>query len=97
MLSSVKRKELLCVALLLVGAFFIYWSAPVRQVTDARYALLLSESLIHRRSFTFDAYNLPRLAPRYHDNTFKNGEWYQRLIRAVRGGRQRLRLFRREP
>ena len=39
--------------------------------------MLLSESLIHHRSFVLDHYAIPRLQPTRHDNTFKNGQMYQ--------------------
>lgn len=60
-----------------VGTFLLFWFAPIRQITDSNYSMLLSESLTHHRSFVLDAYAIPRLKPTWHDNTFKNGEMYQ--------------------
>lgn len=55
----------------------IFWLSPVTQLTDSNYSMLLSESLIHYRSFTLDQYAIPRLPPKWHDNNFKNGDIYQ--------------------
>lgn len=62
---------------LFVVSFTIFVIAPVRQVTDSNYSVLLSESLLHHRTFSLDPYNIPRFAPRFHDNTYKDGPLYQ--------------------
>jgi hypothetical protein len=62
---------------LFVVTLLIFLVSPVRQLTDSNYSMLLSESLLHHRSFALDSYAIPRLKPTWHDNTFKNGEMYQ--------------------
>jgi hypothetical protein len=57
--------------------FSVFWFSPNRQLTDSNYSMLLSESLLHHRSFMLDGFAIPRLKPTWHDNTFKNGEIYQ--------------------
>ncbi len=74
--SKVWQDSLIAVEIF-VGTFLLFWFAPIRQITDSNYSMLLSESLIHHRSFALDAYAIPRLKPTWHDNTFKNGEMYQ--------------------
>src|SRR5687767_4915442 len=59
--------------LVFVLTLLIFWFSPVQQITDSHYSMLLSESLLYHRSFRLDGYNLPRLAPAYHDHTWKNG------------------------
>ncbi|HZE68543.1 MAG TPA: hypothetical protein VE135_03330 [Pyrinomonadaceae bacterium] len=60
-----------------IVTFLVFWFSPIRQLTDSNYSMLLSESLLHHRSFVLDHYAIPRLKPTWHDNTFKNGEMYQ--------------------
>ena len=45
--------------LLFVALLFIFWFSPVAQVTDSKFALLLSHSLWQQHTFTFDHYNFP--------------------------------------
>ena len=42
------------------AALTIFACSPVTQMTDSRFALLLSDSLLQNHSFTLDAYALPR-------------------------------------
>ncbi len=67
----------LSVVLIFIVTFLVFWSSPIRQLTDSNYSMLLSESLLHHHSFALDGYAIPRLKPTWHDNTFKNGEMYQ--------------------
>jgi len=76
-LRSKLRQDSLITVEIFVGTFLLFWFAPIRQITDSNYSMLLSESLIHHRSFALDAYAIPRLKPKWHDNTFKNGDMYQ--------------------
>src|SRR6266498_5071475 len=72
-----ERVDALTALAIFVGLFLIFWFSPIRQLTDSNYSMLLSESLLHHRSFALDHYAIPRLTPTWHDNTFKNGEMYQ--------------------
>jgi hypothetical protein len=64
----------LCVFL---ASFGIFWYSPVHQLSDSNYSMLLSQSLLDHRSFLLDEYAVPRLAPEYHDHTWKNGYIHQ--------------------
>jgi hypothetical protein len=75
--QSTGRQELITVVAIFIVTFLIFWFSPIRQLTDSNYSMLLSESLIHHRTFVLDGYTIPRLKPTWHDNTFKNGEMYQ--------------------
>jgi hypothetical protein len=74
---STSQRDWLVAGSIFVVALLVFWFSPVHQLTDSNYSILLSESLLKHRSFTLDSYNIPRQQPRYHDNTFKNGEMYQ--------------------
>ncbi|HEY0004140.1 MAG TPA: hypothetical protein VGB17_04955 [Pyrinomonadaceae bacterium] len=63
--------------LIFVAALLIFWLSPVHQLTDSNYSMLVSESLFKHGSFALDHYAIERRPPRYHDNTYKNGEMYQ--------------------
>jgi hypothetical protein len=74
---STSQEDWLAAGSILVVALLVFWFSPVHQLTDSNYSMLLSESLLRHRSFALDSYNIPRQQPRYHDNTFKNGDMYQ--------------------
>ena len=44
---------------LFAALFLVFWVSPVVQVTDSKFALLLSHSLWQQRTFTFDQYQFP--------------------------------------
>ena len=46
-------------------------------MTDSRYSMLVSQSLVSRGSFTLDAYNLPRHPPEWAGFYFRLGPIYQ--------------------
>jgi len=74
--SHIDRRVVL--ALVFVLTFLIFALSPVRQVTDSHYSVLLSESLIHHRSFQLDAnYSIPRYEPLWFGYYFRNGPIYQ--------------------
>src|SRR5438132_1747144 len=77
MLLPTLKQDWLAGGSIFVFTLLVFWFSPVHQLTDSNYSMLLSESLLRHRSFALDNYNIPRLTPRYHDNTFKNGEMYQ--------------------
>src|SRR6266487_4901575 len=71
------NSEILACGLVFVVTLAVFWFSPVHQITDSNYSMLLSQSLIKHRSFMLDSYNIPRLAPEYHDHTWKNGPIHQ--------------------
>src|SRR6266568_2190492 len=74
---STSQKDYLFALSIFAVALLVFWFSPVHQITDSNYSMLLSESLIKHHSFALDNYKIPRFSPRYHDNTYKNGEMYQ--------------------
>src|SRR4030095_10137421 len=76
-MSKYGQRDSLAVVGIFVITFVVFWLSPSRQVTDSNDSMVLSESLLHHRSFNLDAYKIPRLEPKWHDNNFKNGEMYQ--------------------
>ena len=58
-------------------ALLVFWLSPVTQVTDSNYSMLLSQDLLEHRSFLLDYYAIPRLPPKFHDNTYQNGDMNQ--------------------
>jgi hypothetical protein len=70
-------------ALVFVLTLSIFLFSRIHQVADSEYSMLLSQSLLSHRSFTLDAYALPRHEPVWHGYYFKNGPVYQ--LEVVRG------------
>ena len=60
-----------------VLALLIFILSPVHQVTDSAYSILLSESLLHHRSFQLDNYAIPRGEPKWFRYYYRNGDIYQ--------------------
>jgi hypothetical protein len=63
--------------LIFVLTLSIFLFSRIHQVADSHYSMLLSQSLLSHRSFTLDAYALPRYEPVWHGYYFKNGPVYQ--------------------
>ena len=59
MLSRIIKSESLVAPLIFVLTFIVFLLSPVRQVTDSRYSMLLTQSLIDRGSFRLDHYTFP--------------------------------------
>ncbi len=55
----------------------VFLISRVHQLADSNYSMLLSQSLIHHRSFTLDAYDIPRLSPTQQLFHISNGPIYQ--------------------
>ena len=53
----------------------VFLSSPVRQVTDSRYSMLLTQSLLDRGSFRLDHYALPRHKPEWDKTHFNYGDY----------------------
>ncbi|MDQ3667744.1 MAG: DUF2079 domain-containing protein [Acidobacteriota bacterium] len=62
------------VFLLVLSIFLI---SRVHQLADSNYSMLLSQSLIHHRTFTLDRYSIPRLHPTPQLFHISNGTIYQ--------------------
>jgi hypothetical protein len=62
------------VFLLVLSIFLV---SRVHQLADSNYSMLLSQSLIHHRSFTLDRYKIPRLHPTHQLFHVSNGSIYQ--------------------
>lgn len=60
---------------LIVLTIFLF--SRVHQLADSNYSMLLSQSVIHHRSFTLDRYNIPRLRPTQQLFHISNGSIYQ--------------------
>ena len=76
--SISRPSELLIAASLFVASLSIYLLSPVHQITDSSYSMLLSECLIHHRSFELGRhYALPQYQPDWLLYYFRNGNIYQ--------------------
>ena len=62
-------------ALVFALTLAVFLLSPVRQVTDSRYSMLLTQSLLDRGSFRLDGYALPRHAPGWDTTFFKQGDY----------------------
>ncbi|MEA2204767.1 MAG: hypothetical protein QOE77_1543 [Blastocatellia bacterium] len=63
--------------LVFAAALSIFLLSPVHQVTDSGYSMMLSESLLHQRSFALDHYAIPRGEPKWFRYYYRNGDIYQ--------------------
>jgi len=63
--------------LIFAAAVSIFLLSPVHQVTDSGYSIMLSESLLHERSFALDHYAIPRGEPKWFRYYYRNGDIYQ--------------------
>jgi hypothetical protein len=63
--------------LVFAAALAVFWFSPVRQVTDSKYSMLLSQSLLYYRSFALDNYAVPRLPPTQREDYVMDGDIYQ--------------------
>ena len=53
------RRDAIAAGIVFIACFFVFRTAPIRQVLDSRYAMLLSENLIRYGGFALDRYHLP--------------------------------------
>ena len=63
--------------IIFVFVLFVFLISPVLQLADSNYSMLLSQSILHHRSFTLDNYMLPRLTPTQQLFYVSNGDLYQ--------------------
>jgi hypothetical protein len=69
--SKTRRAELLICTGLFVLSALIFWGAPVQQIADSNYSMLLSQSLLYHHSFMLDGYAIPRLQPTVQSKWFR--------------------------
>ncbi len=55
--------------------FVVFLLSPVRQVTDSRYSMLVTQSLLERGSFRLDHYKLPNHEPEWDKTYFRYGDY----------------------
>lgn len=64
-------------SLIFASLVILFWLSPVKQVTDSKYSMLLSESLIKHRTFSLDNYNFTPLEPLQREDYVMYGDIYQ--------------------
>lgn len=82
MITRVVKPDSLMGPLIFVLTLTVFLLSPVRQVTDSRYSMLLTQSLLERGSFRLDHYALPRHEPGLDETFFKQGDY---RLEAARG------------
>lgn len=75
MIARVIKLESLIGPLIFALTLFVFLLSPVRQVTDSRYSMLLTQSLLERGSFRLDRYALPRREPEGDETFLKHGDY----------------------
>lgn len=55
----------------------VFLLSIVHQVADSQFSMLLSESLLHHRTFSLDNYAIPRLEPKQQVGWVSDGDLYQ--------------------
>jgi hypothetical protein len=75
--ASFLNRESLTAAGIFAFTLLCFLLSHIHQVADSEYSMLLSESLLHHRSFTLERYSIPRNEPTWHGYYFKNGPIYQ--------------------
>jgi hypothetical protein len=75
MITRIIKLESLIGPLIFALTLLVFLLSPVRQVTDSRYSMLLTQSLLDRGSFRLDHYALPRHEPEWDKTFFKHGDY----------------------
>src|ERR1044071_2469200 len=75
MFTRMSKLESLCGPIIFVLMLIVFLLSPVRQVTDSRYSMLVTQSLLDHGSFQLDHYSLPRREPEWDRNYFKYGDY----------------------
>jgi hypothetical protein len=63
--------------LIFATMLLVFWFSPVHQVSDSKYSMLVSQSLLYHRSFALDHYRVPRLEPFQREDYLMDGDIYQ--------------------
>ncbi len=82
-LKQIAKRERLIAFGIFAFVLLVFLLSRIHQVTDSRYLMLVSESLIHHRTFTLDTYNIPRYPDTWGGYYFRDGPIYQ--IEVARG------------
>ena len=69
------KLESLTGPLIFVLLLVVFLLSPVRQVTDSRYSMLLTQSLLDHGSFRLDHYALPRHEPQWDKTFYRHGDY----------------------
>ncbi|HWN11072.1 MAG TPA: DUF4214 domain-containing protein [Pyrinomonadaceae bacterium] len=75
MITRIKKLESLMGPLVFALMLIVFLLSPVRQVTDSRYSMLLTQSLLDHGSFRLDHYALPRHQPEWDQTYFRHGDY----------------------
>ena len=75
MTTRIIKPDPLTGTLIFALTLMVFLLSPVRQVTDSRYSMLLTQSLLERGSFRLDHYALPRHEPEWDKTFFKHGDY----------------------
>lgn len=81
MITRVVKPDSLTGPLIFALTLTVFLLSPVRQVTDSRYSMLLTQSLLDRGSFRLDHYALPRHEPEWDKSFFKHGDYRLEMSR----------------
>src|SRR5947209_3322133 len=71
------RSDFLIAALIFCVALVVFRLSPVHQVTDSRYSMLVSQSLLKYGTFRLDHYDVPHAAPFNRGDYVMDGPFYQ--------------------
>lgn len=71
------KHDSLIAALIFLTTLLIFWFSPVYQVTDSKYSMMVTESLLKHHTFALDNYAVPRLAPVEREDYTMDGDIYQ--------------------
>ncbi len=82
MITRVVKLESLTGPLIFALTLIVFLLSPVRQVTDSRYSMLLTQSLLERGSFRLDDYGLARRESELDKTFFGRGDY---RLEALRG------------
>jgi hypothetical protein len=73
------RKDQTLSVLLFTACFFLYFQAPITQITDSNYSMMVSQALLDHGTMRLDGYGIPRNEPSPAPGTSRNPYPYQLL------------------
>lgn len=76
-IQKIEQFELLLCGVIFFIAFIIFIAAPITQVADSNYSMMLSQSLLDQGSFRLDSYKIPRFKPNEKPGISHTGYPYQ--------------------
>lgn len=82
-MKSPQKADLIIGMVIFLFTLGVFLLSRVHQLADSNYSMLVSESLLHHRSFALDNYAIPRSDLRYQDDRITNGRIYQ--LELIRG------------